>query len=136
MVPTPPSSGATGVQKPRQLKQLLQAGYELLQPPAPLSDDVDTLRRQLERSERTLDDELYRSYRDEGCECRHLAGAQHYRNTTQDLQCLILSRSQFLLSGMQSILEKEYLPVERRDGLSPSDCESSILMHRYLLDQD
>lgn len=124
----PSSSTSTETRKSWPLKQLLKAGYELLQPPSPLSRDVDTLRRQLDRSDATLPDEKYRNSQDEWCECGRTPGGDHARDTTGDLRCLVVSRTQFLLVEMQHILEKEYRQVELRGGLIPSDCEYEVLV--------
>lgn len=117
------TSSSTGAKKRWPLKQLLKAGYELLQPPAPLSNDSNDLRRQLDQSEKTLaDDEHHREPKDRWCDCDSAAGGDHARDTKEELRCLVTSRTEFLLVEMQGILEKEYWPVEYRDGLVPGDC--------------
>lgn len=124
----PSSSSSTNTRNPWPLKQLLKAGYELLQPPSPLSRDPVSLRRQLERSDATLPDELYKNSQDKWCDCGGTPGGGHARDTTEDLRCLIVSRTQYLLVEMQRILEKEYRQVDLRGGLLPDDCEYRVFL--------
>lgn len=122
------SSSASSSTQPRAkkawpLKQLLKAGYELLQPPSALSNDVQALRTQLEKCDKTLAEDVHRHEAGKWCKCDRTVEENHARETNEQLRCLVSSRTRHLLVEMQCILEKEYWPAEDKDGLLPGDCK-------------